>query len=246
MATLVVTVGLTYFIATAPAQPWALALTLVLAALGLDGPLRSHPRAPARGISGTVVYLVVPVAYVMGTGLFFREIATGHWRLLAGILSGIGYGVVAHGEYLSVATSARTYDTARLVCNVGAYVAAFTVYGALYSFGIRLPVAALGVGLITFLLSLEMFREVEPRAEHLLVMAAITAVVLAEVRLVLYYLPLADLLAAIALLLTFYVVTGLVQAAATGAFGCGALLEFGAVAGVGLVFVIAVAAATAR
>src|SRR5438309_253393 len=100
---------------------------------------------------------------------------------------------------------------ARLALNVGTYLTAFAFFAVVYTFDVSLVPAAIAVGLVTLLLSVEVLREAEADPLRALVYAAVIGIVVAEARWDLYFLPLESYLAAVFLLLVFYLGSCLVQ-----------------------------------
>ena len=83
-----------------------------------------------------------------------------------------------------------------------------------------------------------MFREAEADAYRALVFSAAIGIVVGEMRWALYFIPLEGFLAAILLLLVFYLATGLVQHHLTGHLNRTIAAEFGLVTALGLAVVI--------
>jgi hypothetical protein len=89
------------------------------------------------------------------------------------------------------------------------------------------------------LLAVELLREGEIDPLETLLLACVVGVVVAEARWVLQYMPLDRYPAGLALLLTFYFVTGMVHAYMTRHIGRTVAVEYSVVTSVGLALVIA-------
>jgi hypothetical protein len=94
------------------------------------------------------------------------------------------------------------------------------------------------VGATTFLLTVDILRELEPDSSTLWIQSGAVAVVLAECRAALYYLSLADVLAGAFMLIAFYVMTGLVQNQMSGRLDRSTWLVYAGVAAVGFLLVV--------
>jgi hypothetical protein len=94
------------------------------------------------------------------------------------------------------------------------------------------------VGGVTFLLSVDMLRELEIDASALWIQAGAIAVIMAECRWVLHFLSLPDLLAAVFMLVVFYVMTGLIQDSVTGRISRGSWTTYGGVFAIAAVFIL--------
>ena len=108
----------------------------------------------------------------------------------------------------------------------------------IYTFDVELVPAAFAVGLFSFLLAVEIFREAEANAYRALVFSAVIGIVVAEARWALYFIPLEGFLAAVLLLLVFYLATGLIQHYLTGHLNRTIAAEFSLVTAVGVAVVV--------
>jgi len=231
-------VGMAFYLAIEPTQPWLLLLVAGLAALGTDGVLRSHPASPFTRPDDTVAFLILPALLTLGGGLFLEDVVGGYWSIGAAFATVPLFAAVLYGQYLSVDTRSPAYTTARLVANVATYVAAFAFFAVVYEFELGLLAAAFCVGLVSLLLSLEMLREVELGLRPTLLYSTAIALLLAQVTWSLHFLPLESFLAAAFLLLCLYVATGVVQNYLLRQLDLATAGEFAAVAVVGLAIVV--------
>ncbi len=229
--------GLALLAYLATRQPLLLPLVLIIAAAGVDQTLRAHPRAEFRGVSSTTIYLFVPVLFALGAALFARDNVAGVWNLPAAAVAAVIYGLAAHAEYLTVDASPQTFPIARLSLSLVSYVTALLLFTVVFTSGLTLPAATLIVAVTSLLLTVDILRELEVQTTLLFAYAAAVAVVVAEVRWATYYLALGDLLAGGLMLVTFYVLTGLVQSYLGGYFDERTRREYAIVGVVGLVIV---------
>lgn len=233
----VFSLGLTAFLAIEPTQNWLLLLLSGLAALGTDGVVRTHPRARFRRLDDTALYLFVPVLFTLGLGLFLEEVAEGYWTLLAGLLAGIPFAAMVQAEYDSVDRKLPTYQSARLILNVATYVTAFLFYATIYDFALGVVTAAFAVGIVSLLLAIEILREEALDTPRTLLYAVAIGLLLSEAGWALDFLPLEGAVAAIFLLLAFYLMTGLMHNYLGERLSLRTASEFMAIAGVGLLIV---------
>jgi hypothetical protein len=239
LLSLVFCIGLALFISVDPVQPWLLLALTAIIGLGADGIIRAHPRGEFHTVADTSPYLFVPVLFTLSAGLFLEDVILSYWAAPAVIGAAVLMGVTIYAEHISVEPEHPSFPMARFVLNVMTYLTAFGFYAVVYGFDVDLLPAAFAVGLISMLLSIEIFREAEADPIRALVFAAVIGVVIAEARWVLYFLPLEGFLAGIFLLLGFYLTTGVISHYLTDHLERSVLLEFAAVSAVGLTIVIA-------
>jgi hypothetical protein len=231
-------VGLALFVSIEPTKPWILLVVVALVGLGTDGILRMHPGAGLRAPSDTAPFLFVPVLFALASGLFLEEVVGGYRVIPAVIITAGLLSAGLYGEYVTAVSHGPSYALGRLLLNVLTYLAAFAFYAVIYEFGIDLLPAAFAVGLFTTLLGIELFREAETDAYRALIFSAAIGVVVAEVRWMLYFIPLDGFLAATLLLLVFYQASGLVQHHLSNTLNRAVAAEFSFVTAVGLAVVI--------
>ena len=235
---LVFTVGLALFVTIDPVQPWILLALTALMGLGADGIIRSHPTAGFRGIADTAPYLFVPVLFTLSAGLFLEDVILSYWAAPAVIGAGGLMAATLYAEHVSVDPEHEQFPLARFVLNVITYLAAFGFYAVVYGFEVDLLPAAFVVGLVSMLLSVEIFREAEADPLRALVFAAVIGVITAESRWVLYFIPLDGFLAGVFILLVFYLATGVISHYLTEHLDRGVLAEFAMVTLAGLAIVV--------
>jgi hypothetical protein len=231
--------GLAMFLAVEPTAPWILFVVVALVGLGTDGIMRSHPHAGLRNPADTAPFLFLPVLLALSTGLFLEEVVADYWVFPAVFGAGLALGIALVGEYNTAVPHSGAYSQARFLLNLLTYLAAFAFYSVVYDFDIALLPAALAIGLFSLLLAIEIFREAEADAYRALTFAAVIGLMVAEMRWSLYFIPLEGFLAAILLLLVFYLATGLIQHLLTNDLSRAIVLEFAAVTAIGIIVVVA-------
>jgi len=230
--------GLALFITIDPPRPWILLVVTALVALGADGIYRLHPRADFHTIADTAPHLFVPVLFSLSAGLFLEDVVLSYWAAPAVIGAGTLMGAALYAEHISVEPHSESYPAARFVLNVVTYLTAFGFYAVVYGFDVELAPAAFAVGLVSMLLSIEVFREAEADPIRALVFAAVIGVIVGEARWVLYFIPLEGFLAGVFLLLVFYLTTGVISHYLTDHLEHSVLLEFALVTAAGLAIVV--------
>lgn len=231
--------GLALFLAVEPTKPWLLLGVVGLVGLGTDGILRSHARAQFRGIADTAPFLFVPVLLALASGLFLEEVILGYWAAPAVAGAAALLAAAVYGEYVSLLSHGPSYALGRLLLNILTYLAAFAFFAVIYNFDVGLVPSAIAVGLFALLLAVEVFREAEADAYRALVFSATIGLVVAEARWALYFISLEGFLAAVLLLLVFYLATGLIQHYLTGHLNRTIAAEFSLVTALGVAVVVA-------
>jgi hypothetical protein len=128
---------------------------------------------------------------------------------------------------------------ARFVSVAGTYFVAFALFSLAYAFDLGLREALIAIALGSVLLAVELLREGEIDPLETLLLAGVVGVVVAEARWILQFMPLDGYPAGLALLLTFYFVTGMVHAYMTRHINTTVATEYGVVTSIGIVLVIA-------
>jgi len=230
--------GMAFYLAIEPTQEWLLLLLAGLAALGMDGVLRSHPSSPFARFDDTASFLFLPALLTLGGGLFLEDVVSGYWSAPVGALTVVGFAALLNGQYLSVDARWPVYTTARLVVSICAYVTAFALFSVVYEFDVGLLGAAFCVGLVSLVLSLEVLREAATEARTAVIYSGAIALALAQLTWAVHFVPLEGFLAAAFLLLAFYVASGVAQNYLLRQLDVATAGEFAAVAVVGLGIVV--------
>lgn len=236
LLTLVVGVLAGFFIETG--SPVVLFVIIVAAALGLDGVLRAHPSGRLRGPVAAVSQLLGPVAFVVGAALFFRYVASGYWSVLAAIGTGLAFGAVCYAEYFSLDVDEARGGAARLLLVSADYAGLFALLSAFYAFDLALPAAAALAGLVGTIFAYDIFREAEVSAADLAVYSLAAGFLLAQLRWAAGFVAIDGLLAALLLLMVYYVATGLTFSSLTRRLERRIAAEYLLVGGAGLLIVL--------
>ncbi|MEO8539852.1 MAG: hypothetical protein ABI577_08950 [bacterium] len=203
--------GLGAFVTIRPEQPWILLLTTLMAALGTDGLVKSHPEWRDLRPLDSAVYTFLPALFVLGSGLFIDHAITGYARPASAILAGIAVALVAFGEFQTVDFDGRLFGPFRLFMAVITYVTAFAFFTVIYSRDFDLLFAGVFVAAVSALLAMELLRESRILGASSLLVGVAIGLTLGEFRLALYFYALDGLLAGALLLIAFYLATGIVH-----------------------------------
>jgi hypothetical protein len=236
--TLLMTVIFLMFLLIEPTPRWIALFGGVVAALSLDGILRSQRREPFENGADATPYLFLPALFAIAVPVFAEHNLRDFWAAPVAIAAGIGFGAVAIAEVASV----REFDPAR---NVGRFIAAgatyfvaFALYALIYRFGLGLQESIAAVAFVSALLSIELLHEGEVDPLETLLFAAVTAIAVAEVRWALHFLPLDGYLAGLTLLLSFYFVTGLLHSHLVRQLSITMATEYAIVTAAGIALVV--------
>ena len=229
--------GLTAYLNLRPEQHWILALTALVAAMAVEGAVRSHPEW--RGSSlGALSYALLPLLAVLGAGLFIDEAVGGYGRMGAGLAAGAVTGLLLYAEYHSIAPGRPLFGPMRLVLAVVTYLAALALFTVFFTRDLNLPASTAAVGVLSFALALDLLRESRGRGASSLLAALAIGISLAELRIALYYFPLDDLLTGALMIIGFYVATGLVHHLLDDDLTPATLAEYFVVSGVSAAVVV--------
>lgn len=232
------TVGLLLYLAVEPTPSWMLLVLTGAVAIGTDGILRGHPGAALEDDKAwTAPLLFLPTLMVLASGLFLEDVADGYWVVPAAIASAAMMTAVLYADYISIDGESPSYPGARFVLNIGTYLTGFAFYAVVYSFDVSLLPAAVSIGLVSLLLSVEVLREAEADPARALVYGGVVGLIVAEARWALYFLPLESYLAGVFLLLVLYMVSGLVQHHLNNDLSPPVVSEFVAIALIGVLIV---------
>jgi len=237
--------GVALFLTLEPTRSLWLIVTTLVVALGSDGIVRSYSRGAFRAPLDTAPYLLVPVILSVAAGFFLEETVSGYWEILAALVAGGMMAGILYAECLSLDVESPLYGTGRFILNIATYLGAFALYAVMYSYDVGLVAAAVGSGLLSAVLAAEILRETElmpppvgQRSLRSLGFAAAIGLIVAEARWSLYFVPLEGFLAAVFLLLFFYVASGIAQHHLTGHLSRPVVTEYALVASIGLLMVI--------
>ncbi len=223
------------------------ALVIITAGIA-DATVRSHPQIyllnlPSARIGRNQVEFapfswVLPGLVVVGTYLFLRLFDSPTVQIVGTLASSLILLVVILGQYYSIGRQHRLYGWAVIGLNITTYIAGFLLYGAIYVNKWRDFQSIPLVGLVTVLLTYELLRQAKAPNRTLLLYSLISGLILAEVSWALNYWFVKVLIGGIVLLLTFYVVVGLMQAHLTKNLNRAVLREYGVVSLVSILLIV--------
>lgn len=245
LVAVVYALGVGLFLTLEPTRTLWLVVATLIVALGTDGIIRSYAHGTFRAPLDTAPHLVVPVILSFAVGFFLEETVSGYWDILAAVVAGGLMAGILFGECLCIDVENPLYGTGRFLLNIATYLGAFALYAVMYSYGIGLAAAGISSGLVSAVLAAEILRETDlmpppvgEKSLRSLGFAAAIGLIIAEVRWSLYFVPLEGFLAAVFLLLFFYVATGIAQHHLTGHLSRIVVREYALVASLGLLMVV--------
>ena len=243
LLTALITLTFLMFLPIEPTQRWIALFGVAVAALGADGVLRSARREPFTLGLDTTPQLFLPAVYALALPVFIEHNARGLWAPLAGLAAGAGFGALLLAEIHSVRLYEERYATARTVAGAVTYLAAFALLSLTYTFDLDLLPAIAAAAIVSGLLSIELLRDGVLDPFDTLLFAAVTAVIVGELRWSLHFVPLDGHLAALALLLGFFFTTSVLHAHLVRQLTRTALAEHVLVVALGLMLIVAARAA---
>lgn len=231
-------VGLGSYLILEPQRWWVLPLA---GAVGLGAWLiiREHPALPPDDHLLSPMFAPLSGLLIASAALSLEPILQGGWAVLGAVIAGILLGGTVVAEWYTVALG-RYSERARLALNLVTYLVAFGLYDAEGKIGLEGLGALAMVGLVTLLLSVELLRDSAGSSGRAWLYAAVSGVVLTEIRWGLAFWPLTGTLGAIFLVLVFYLVTGVVHSHFSKQLNRGTMAEFAAVALIGLAILFGV------
>ncbi|PZR95848.1 MAG: hypothetical protein DLM69_11285 [Candidatus Chloroheliales bacterium] len=243
------------------------ALLLVVAALGVEATVHAHPHThlwpfPRLHLGKLTLefaprYWTLPALLTLGAALFLRIFANDAIVALILVITAIALTLVFIAQYHSLDAQDKYFGVATLGLNIIAYLAAFALFGSIYYAKERSLVSAPTVLAVAALLSYEIFTRSSglgygvlgtgvgrfaPEAANALrsralVLAISAGLLLGEVTWALNYWPVSALVGGMFLLLSFYIVVGLMSLYLTGGLNGRAVVEFTLVGISGMIIV---------
>lgn len=236
-----VTLSFLLFVTIEPTPRWLLLFTSIIAVLGTDGALRqAWPRPFSRSgdaDADSTPYLFLPALAAIAWPMLIEHNVRGYLVLPAALLAGAAFTAMLMAQLSSVRTAAPVYPLSRLASTAAVYFTAFALFSLSYVLDPQLPAAIAAVAVIGAMLGVELFREGQVDPLETLVFAGVTGVILAEARWAMYYVPVDGYLAGLALLLGFFLITGLLHSHLTRRLNNVVALEYGGIAAAGVLLV---------
>jgi hypothetical protein len=235
-----VTIAFLMFVAIEPSPRWLLLFLSVIAVVGTDGVLRqAWPRPFQRpgDPADTTPYLFLPALAAIAWPMLIEHNVRGYLVLPAALLAGVAYATMLMAQVSSVRVSASIYPMARVASVAAVYVTAFALFSLSYVLEVEVAAAVIAVGVIAAMLGVEVFREGQVDPVETLVFAGVTGVILGEARWAMYYVPVGGYLAGLALLLGFFLLTGLLHSHLTRRLTQMVAVEYAGIAAAGVLLV---------
>ena len=222
------------FVLVEPSPRWILLVTAGAVIVGMDGVLRATWRAAFANGEDTTPYLFLPALYVFAAPMLIEHTVTGHSVIMWALIAGLGFAAIAVAEVLSVRTGSRLYQYARMVTTGSAYFSAFSLLSMTYVLHVGLVPSLIAAWLIGTMLAIEVVREGEVDPIDTAVFAAVAGLVVAQVRWLLFFVPIDGYLAALTLVLVFYLVSGVLHSYVLRQLNAVTAGEYALVAAIGL------------
>ncbi len=242
-------------------------LLLVVAALGVEATVHAHPHTQLWPFPRVRLfrwrlevaprYWTLPALLTLGAALFLGISADTLLVAIVLIVTGFALTLAFIAQYHSLDAQDSYFGVATLGLNIIAHLTAFALFSSIYYAKDRTLISGSGVALVTALLAYEMFTRASglgygvlgtgggrfaPEAAATLsrrcfTLAGAAGVLLGEVTWALNYWPVNALVGGMFLLLSFYIVVGLMSLYLTGGLYPRAVFEFALVGASGMVIV---------
>ena len=236
--TLAVTLAFLMFVLIEPTPAWIALVGAVAAGAGTDRVLRFARSRPVElGIDPTPQVLL-PALYALAVPVMIEELARGWWTLLASLVAGLGFGVILVAQTHSVRPYEQWLAFARPATSAAVYVTVFALFSLTYVFELGLPAALAAVALAAGLLAVELLRDGQADLADTVAFGGVVALVVTQLRWALHYVPLDGYLAALALLLAFFLASGLLHAHLTLQLRAQVVAQYVGIAALGGVLII--------
>jgi len=224
-------------------QRWLMALLLGgLAATGTRSLVHAHPLLSRRPSAYALTFWVLPGLLVIVATLWLPLLipTLGWWAAGMGVTGALLW-LTALAEYHTIDPRDPRYEGARLWLNLMAYGVAFGFFVTIYQTRVRSILSATEVLLVGGLLAASLLRAGPRQVSRTWLFAGATALVMGQSTWALNFWRIPPLTAGLWLLLIFYLLTGLAQQQLLGRLTRRAIVEFAAVAAVGLFVILRLA-----
>ena len=210
------------------------ALLVGITCAGTDAIVRSHPTAQRMEARYSFVTWTIPALTVLLATMLLPQAPTQLYRLVGIVLTGLILILVISAEYYTVDPTDSRYLVSRLSLNAWAYLLALVVFVLIYSAKARSLISATGVTIVSALLALEFLRSAGRGFGRTALYAAIAGLCTGEIIWAMNYWRISGVTGGLILLLGFYVTTGLANQQLQGRLTRRVLIEYAAVALIGL------------
>jgi hypothetical protein len=212
----------------------------LMAGLGTEAVVHAHPLARQGRLRFTWRYWALPIAITLIATVVLPVAQTASYRAAGLVAFALLFSGVQAALYFSLDSQAAGYRRARAVLNMTAYATALLLFLLIPQSWSSLARSVV-LGSVTFLLAAELLRGTQIGAGMVVMYSAIVAVVISEVAAILPYAGLGRLSSGLLLLLLFYLLVGLAWQGLVRRLNQRVVLEFVAVAVVGLVLILILA-----
>ena len=182
------------------------------------------------------------VVHVGAMPIFVEHATLGFATGVVALIAGAGYGVLVVGQLSAVREFDAGRQQGRFIAAAATYLVAFALFALVFLFGVPQQPASLAVGLASMLLAAEILREGEIDPAETLLYSLVAGVVVAETRWLIHYLPVDAYAGALALLLAFYLVTGVLHSHVVRQFSRSVATTYAQVGVAGVAFIAVVRA----
>ena len=181
-----------------------------------------------------IAHTIVPATVALGGALFTLQLLSGFHRPLGMALTSVGVALAVYCQYVLASPLARKPAYARLITDLSVYLAAFLLFVVLLNINSGPLLSALGLGIVSGLLCLELFQGTGENPRRAALYASVIGVLMAQVSWVLHYESFDHVVTGLLLLLGFYLLSGLVHNHLLNRLSRGVALEFIGVTVLGL------------
>jgi hypothetical protein len=214
------------------------ALLVGITCTGTDSIVRSHPTARRIEARFSFVTWTLPALTALLAVILLPHAPTQLYQMAGYVLTGLILILVISAEYYTVDPADTHYAVARLSLNAWAYLLALIIFILIYSPKARSLISATGVTLVSTLLALEFLRSAGQGFRRTALYAVIAGLCTGEIIWAMNYWRISGVTGGLILLLGFYVFTGLANQQLQGRLKRRVLLEYAAVALIGLVVLL--------
>ncbi len=214
---------------------WLMAILLAgLVCTGTDALVRTHPRAHELELRYTFVYWILPGLLGLAAARLLSQAPTQLVWAAGLAATAVMFVIVLVAEYTTVDALAPSYPQARLFLNVFAYAIAFVVFNLVFQTRGRSLVTATAMLVIAFALALDLLWGTRAETGRVALLAGVVGVILGQASWAMNYWQISTWSGSIVLMLIFYVMTGLAAQHLQGKLARHVLIEYMAVALVGI------------
>jgi hypothetical protein len=212
----------------------------LMAGLGTEAVIQAHPLARQGRLRFTWRYWALPVAITLIATFVLPLAQTTSYRAAGLVAFALVLGGVQAALFFSLDNQAAGYRRARAILNLTAYATALLLFLLVPESWSSLARSAV-LGGVTFLLAAELLRGTQTGAGLVIMYSAIVAAVIGEVATILPFADLGRLSSGLLLLLLFYLLVGVAWQGLLRRLNQRIVLEFVAVAILGLALILILA-----